>query len=136
MSIELKILAFAALLQVVQFLAMNIATYLDGGAPMGIGSRDISKLGKPMVELLSDKPARLHRALSNMYEALVLFTIAVVVVILSGKSNGFTVACAWIFLGARFAFVPAYYFGMVPGRSIVWFAGFIPTIAMIVYALM
>ncbi len=57
---------------------------------------------------------RLLRALNNHFEGLILFTLAVVVVTLSGQSTPFTAACAWTYLAARILYVPAYAIGLVP----------------------
>jgi uncharacterized MAPEG superfamily protein len=73
--------------------------------------------------------------MNNHFEALILFTIAVVVVTLGAQSTPFTAACAWIYLVARVLYVPAYAFGWVPWRSLIWFVGFAATLAMILAAL-
>jgi uncharacterized MAPEG superfamily protein len=84
---------------------------------------------------LSPKTARLGRALSNHFEGLILFTIAVVTVTLSGQSTPFTAACAFTYLGARVAYIPAYYFGLTPWRSLIWAVGFAATLLMLLAAL-
>ena len=84
---------------------------------------------------LSTLTGRLKRALDNHFEGLILFTIATLVVTLGGESSGFTAAMAWTYLGARVLYVPAYAFGWVPWRSVIWIAGFAATVLMLLAAL-
>ncbi len=132
MTPELTVLALAALLQAVQFALMAVPANLELGTRATLSPRD----GQPLAEKVSPRTARLIRALNNHFEALILFTIAVVVVTLSGQSTGFTAACAWIYLAARIAYIPAYAFGWVPWRSLIWSVGFFATLAMLLAALL
>ena len=129
MTTELTVLAYAALLQLVQFTLFSIAANLQIGPKRAMGPRD----DKPE---LTGKPARLQRAMNNHFEALILFTIAVVLVTLGDKANGFTGNCAWVYLIARILYVPAYYFGLSPWRSLIWFVGLIATFLMIAVSLL
>ncbi len=135
MTPELTVLALAALLQGVQFALMAIPANLELGPAKTTSPRDNSRMGKPMAELVSDKTGRLIRAMNNHFEALILFTIAVVVVSLGDKGTGFSAICAWTYLGARILYIPAYYFGWAPWRSAIWFVGFLSTMLMILSAL-
>ena len=135
MTPELTVLTLAALLQVVQFFAMAVPVNREVGTAKTLSPRDPERLGAPIQEQVSARTSRLIRAMNNHFEALVLFTIAVLVVTLSGQSNAFTVACAWSYLIARALYVPAYAFGWVPWRSIIWFAGFAATVLMLASAL-
>jgi uncharacterized MAPEG superfamily protein len=135
MTPELTILTYAALLQGVQFAVMAIAVNLEVGVGKTLSPRDTARLGKPLAELVSEKPGRLLRAMNNHFEALILFTITVVVVTLGEQSSSVTVTAAWVYLGARILYVPAYYFGWVPWRSFIWFAGFLATVTMLLAAL-
>ena len=135
MTPELIALTLAALLQAVQFALMAIPANMEPGVGRTMSPRDAERMPKPMVEMLSTKAARLYRALNNHFEALILFTIAVLVVSLGDRSSGFTALCAWTFLGARILYVPAYYFGLSPWRSLIWFAGFGATCLMLIAAL-
>jgi uncharacterized MAPEG superfamily protein len=136
MSPELTVLALALLLQVLQFALMAVPANLELGPAKTAGPRDPERLGKPLVEQVSPRTGRLFRALDNHFEGLILFTIAVVVVELSGTGTGFTALCAWAYLVARALYVPAYAFGWTPWRSVIWAVGFFATIAMTVSALL
>ena len=131
MTPELTVLALAVLLQALQFTLMSIAANRDLGPGKTMSARDESRLGGPLASQLADKPARLYRAMNNHFEALILFTAAVVVVVLGDKATGFSEICAWTYLGARVLYVPAYYFGWAPWRSLIWFVGFLATLAMV-----
>ena len=135
MTPELTALALAGLLQVVQFALMSIPANLELGPGKTLGPRDPDRLGRPLVEQVSPRTGRLFRALDNHFEGLILFTLAVVVVTLSGQSSGFTAACGWTYLIARVLYVPAYAFGLVPWRSLIWMVGFSATTLMLLAAL-
>ena len=128
MTPELTALALAALLQVVQYVLMAVPANMQLGPKVTAGPRD-----RPIE--LKGAAGRLHRALNNHFEGLILFTIAVVVVTLGGQATGYTAACAWIYLGARVLYIPAYAFGWAPWRSVIWAAGFFATVAMLASAL-
>jgi uncharacterized MAPEG superfamily protein len=135
MTPELTVLALAGLLQGVQFVLMSVPANLELGPGKTAGPRDPGRLGKPLIEQVSPKTGRLFRALNNHFEGLILFTLAVVVVTLGDKATGLSAACAWIYLGARVLYIPAYYFGLTPWRSVIWMVGFAATMLMIISAL-
>ncbi len=130
MGPELTALACAGLLQAAQFLAMTVPANLEVGPGYTTSPRD-----RPPSREMSLRTARLYRAFHNHYEGLILFTLAVVVVVLSGGGNAFTAACAWVYVAARVLYVPAYAFGWRPWRSFIWLAGFFASVAMIGAAL-
>ena len=84
---------------------------------------------------MSKVTARLQRAMNNHFEGLILFTLAVVVVTLGQQSSPVTQTAAWIYLGARILYVPAYALGWRPWRSAIWGIGFFATLTMIVASL-
>ena len=128
MTTELTVLALAGLLQAIQYVAYSVAANLQVGIPTALGPRD-----DPVQ--LTGMAGRLQRALSNHFEALILFTLAVVAITLSEKAGEASAACAWIYLAARSLYVPAYAFGWVPWRSAIWAVGFLATLVIIVLAL-
>ncbi len=129
MTPELTVLALAAILQGFQIVLAGWALQRDAGVAFNLGPRDT----KPE---LSPLTGRLRRAVANHFEALVLFTISVLVVSQSGTGSGLTAACAWIYLAARILYVPAYAFGWTPGRSIIFGVGATATIVMLLVALL
>lgn len=125
---ELTVLGLAALLQAVQIGLAGWSMNRDVGAKWNAGPRDDTPRLSPLT-------GRLRRAADNHFEGLILFAIAVMITSLSGSANGLTGACAWAYLLARIAYVPAYAFGWNPGRSLIWAVGFIATLGMIIFAL-
>jgi uncharacterized MAPEG superfamily protein len=131
MTPELTALTLAALVQVAQFTLFAVPANRDLTVDYTLSPRDTAP-PKP----LAKGTARLGRALNNHFEALVLFTIAVVVVTLGEKSSSLTQICGWAYLAARTLYVPAYAFGWQPWRSLIWSAGFLATSVMLVAALL
>ncbi|MFK5997866.1 MAG: MAPEG family protein [Rhodobacterales bacterium] len=129
MTTEITILTYAALLQVGQFVIYSIITRRQVPLEIAFGPRDTPYE-------VTGVAGRLKRALTNHYEALILFTIAVVVITLADQSTPTTRTCAWVYLIARVAYVPAYAFGLIPWRSLIWFIGLIATITMLLAALL
>ncbi len=128
MSPELTVLGLAALLQVGQIAAYSVAANLQVDLRTALGPRDA-----PVS--LTGTAGRLQRAMNNHFEGLLLFAIACLLVTLAGKSTDFTAACAWAYLLARIAYVPAYALGLVPWRSVIWMTGFAATTALLIAGL-
>ncbi|MEL6960882.1 MAG: MAPEG family protein [Pseudomonadota bacterium] len=130
MTPELTSLALAGLLQVLQFCAYSVRANMDVGLGYSTSARDRAP-SRP----LSDHAGRLQRALNNHFEGLILFTLAVVVVQLSAQNSTLTATCGWTYLAARVLYVPAYYFGLRPWRSLIWCVGLAATVLMILASL-
>ncbi len=131
MTPELTALALAALLQAVQFVLFATPANIELTPKYTSSPRD-----NPPTRGLSTLTGRLQRALNNHFEALILFTIAVLVVTLSGQSNATTQAAAWTYLAARVLYIPAYAFGWAPWRSAIWAIGWLATLTMIMTSLL
>ena len=130
MTPELTALVLAALLQMVQFALFAIPANRELGPGYTMSPRD----REPSREL-STGTSRLQRAMNNHFEGLILFSIAVFAVTLADSSNTLTALAAWTYLGARILYVPAYYLGWRPGRSIIWMIGFLATALLLLAAL-
>lgn len=118
-----------------QFALMAVPANYELGPGKTASPRDKARLGGSLEDQLSVKTARLLRAMNNHFEGLILFTIACVVVSLGQKSSPFTALCASSYLAARALYIPAYYFGWAPWRSLIWFVGFAATGLMLLAAL-
>ena len=129
MTPELTALTLAALLQVLQFSAYSATSVRQVGPKKAVGPRD-----NPIQ--LTGTAGRLQRAMENHFEGLILFTIAVLVTQISGQNTPYTATCAYIYLGARVLYVPAYVFGWAPWRSLIWMVGLLATVAMLVAAIL
>ena len=128
MPVELKVLGYAALLQFVQFIVMAIPVNLQLGVAYTGGNRDEQQQAQGV-------PGSLKRALDNHFEGLILFTIAVLVVLLGEASTSLTERCAWAYFWARVLYVPAYASGIFLVRSLIWGIGFIATAIMLISTL-
>ena len=128
MAAETTALALAALLQAAQIGIAGASMNRDVGAKWNASPRDT----QPEFSILT---SRLRRAVNNHFEWLILFTIAVLLVMLSDAGNALTTFCAWLYLLARVLYVPAYAFGWSPWRSLIWAVGFLATLVMIVTSL-
>ena len=135
MTPELTVLTLAGLLQGAQFALMSVRVNMELPKGKAMGPRDPDRLGKPIPDQVTPRTGRLIRAMNNHFEALIMFTLAVVVIIVGDKATGLSAGCAWTFLVARLAYVPAYYFGLTPWRSIIWMIGFMATMLMLLSAL-
>ncbi|MDJ0761163.1 MAG: MAPEG family protein [Woeseiaceae bacterium] len=128
MAVELKVLGYAALLQFVQFVLMAVPVSLQLGVAYTGGNRDHQKLATGI-------PGRLKRAFENHNEGLILFTIAVLVVVVGDASSPLTIQCAWAYFWARVLYIPAYVSGVFGVRSLIWGIGFAATAIMLIDAL-
>ncbi len=125
---ELVVLTLAALLQSVQFVAYSIFANLQVGPAYALSPRDEPRQ-------LTGLAGRLQRAMNNHFEGLILFTIAILVVVVGERTSPFTTFCAWGYLAARVLYVPAYTLGWAPGRSVIWSLGWLSTLAILLAAL-
>ena len=131
MTPELTALTLAALLQVFQIALMAVPANLELKPGQTLGPRDRDRMGGDLQDMVSKRTARLYRAMNNHFEGLTLFSIACVVVTLSETSSPLTSACAFAYLAARVFYIPAYAFGWVPWRSLIWAVGYLATAVML-----
>ncbi|RKT32097.1 putative MAPEG superfamily protein [Roseovarius halotolerans] len=130
MTPELTALTLAALLQVVQYGLYAVPANLELGPGYTMSARD-----REPSRQMSDGTARLGRALNNHFEGLILFAIACTVITITAQSSALTAALAFTYLGARVLYIPAYYLGLRPWRSLIWAIGFLATTLMLLAAL-
>lgn len=123
---ELAALTAAAVVQFATVIAAQRALERDVGHEANLGTRE------GVEDRLSPRTQRLRRASANFTENIGPFLIAVLVVVLAGKTSALTATLAWVFVAARALYVPAYALGWVPWRSFIWFAGFLATAALLV----
>jgi uncharacterized MAPEG superfamily protein len=136
MTPELTALTLAALLQVGQFILVSVAANLELGTAKTLSPRDRAEMGGSLEEQLSTRSARLVRALNNHFEGLILFSVAVFIITYSDQGSGITATLSFIYLLARVLYIPAYYFGLTPWRSLIWMVGFAATVLMLLSALL
>lgn len=130
MTPALIALALSGLLLAVQLVHVAMLANIEIGPAYFLTPRDT-----PPPRDLSQGTARLKRAYLNHVEAFPLFAAAVLVAELSGGGGALTNACAFVYLAARVAFVPAYRYGWTPWRSVFYGVGFVATLIIFVAAL-
>ncbi|MDP3298828.1 MAG: MAPEG family protein [Phenylobacterium sp.] len=118
MAIELKLLAVAVLIGLVQILWGAAAARRQLGLTWAAGPRD-------EVRPIDGVAARLDRALRNFLETFPFFAVAVIVAYLGGKLGDLTLWGSITYVVARALYVPIYAAGIPRVRSLVWFAAMI-----------
>lgn len=114
MPVELRILAYSAVLLVVYILAATQAKNAQYGAKWNIGPRD-EAMPAP-----SPMTGRLSRAQANFLETYPIAIIALLGVVIAGRTNGTTALGGWIWLGARIVYLPLYAAGIPVIRTLAW----------------
>ena len=114
MQPELTILAWAAVLLLVHIFAAVILKTQQYGADWNTGARDEA------MPPLDPVPARLERARDNFLETLPIAMIALVGVVIAGRTSGSTALGGWIWLGARVVCLPLYWAGVPKVRTLVF----------------
>lgn len=119
MATELFILSLGGVLLVLHiFLAVHFKTR-QYGVDWNMGARDEE------VAPLAPVPARLARAQRNFEETLPIAIIALVGVVLAGRTSEWTALGGWIWLGARAVYLPLYWAGVPKVRTLVYLVSLI-----------
>jgi len=114
MPVELKIAALGALLLFVYiFVAVRYKTAQYGRA-WNIGARDEAL---PPPNLVT---GRVMRAQANFQESFPIAVVALLGVVIAGRTNQWTALGGWIWLGARVVYLPLYWAGIKGVRTLVW----------------
>ncbi|APX21944.1 MAG: MAPEG family protein [Rhodobacteraceae bacterium] len=126
MTPELAALAATAFVHLVAVMWSQRALEADVGREGNTGTRE------NLEQRISERTQRLRRALGNHVENTGLFVIAVVLVQFTGSNGWLTATAAWVFVAARALYLPAYAFGWVPWRSLIFTVGLLACFTMIV----
>ena len=129
MIVEVFVLVVAALVQSAVFIIYAVVANRQVGSDKTMAPRD-----EPIE--LSGKAGRLQRSFNNSNESLILFTIAVVALVLQDKTTETTHWLAHVFLLARILYIPSYVWGWVPWRSVIWMIGWLATVIMLVLSIL
>ncbi|MGQ0675714.1 MAG: MAPEG family protein [Rhodospirillales bacterium] len=113
MSLEVKLLVYAAALAFVQMLISVVGAMLQVGLPALAGNRE----GLPEITGWAGRAIRAHR---NMLENLVLFAALVLAGHAAGKLNATTALGAQLFIWARLGYALVYLVGVPWLRTAVW----------------
>ena len=114
MAVELKILALGALLLFIHiFLAVRFKT-AQYGRQWNTSARDEA------LPLPNPVTGRLMRAQANFEETFPIAIVALLGVVIAGRTSGTTALGSWIWLGARVVYVPLYWAGIPVVRTLCW----------------
>lgn len=119
MPVEIRLLAFAVLLGLVQVIAAGAAANPQRGFGWALGPRDDPR--PPSTGLAG----RLDRASRNFLETFPFFAALVLAAAASDRHNGLIVTGAHLYFWSRLAYLPAYAAGVPILRSVVWGASLI-----------
>lgn len=125
MPVELTILGLAALLLVVHIMAAIRIKTQQYGTDWNMGARDEA------LPPLNPVAARLERARDNFMETLPIAIIALVGVVLAGKTGPITAIAGWVWLGARVVYLPLYWTGVPKVRTYVWGVAFLALLVLL-----
>jgi uncharacterized MAPEG superfamily protein len=114
MPVELRILALGALLLLIHIFVATRFKTAQYGRKWNISARDES-LAPP-----NAITGRLIRAQVNFEETFPIAIVALLGVVVAGRTNHWTALGGWIWLGARAAYLPLYWAGVPVIRTIVW----------------
>ena len=114
MPIELKILALGALLLFVHIFTATRFKTQQYGRKWNVGARD-QALAAP-----NPMTGRTIRAQANFQETFPIAIVALLGVVLAGKTSQWTALGGWIWLGARIVYLPLYIAGTPVVRTVVW----------------
>ena len=76
--------------------------------------------------------ARAERALINVHEALPVFVVIGLLLVVRGVNDGLGIQGAWIFLISRILYVPAYLGGVFGIRSAIWVVSWVGLVMMVI----
>lgn len=114
MAVELRIAALGAILLLVHiFAAVRLKTRQYGTA-WNMGARDET------VPPLNPVAGRLARAQANFLETFPIAIVALLGVVIAGRTSSWTALGGWIWLGARTIYLPLYGFGVPVVRTLVF----------------
>ena len=119
MPTELTILAWGAVLLFVHIFAAVQAKTRQYGTTWNMGARD-EALPPPAPVV-----GRLERARDNFLETLPIAIVALLGVVVAGKTSSTTALGGWLWLGARVVYLPLYGFGVPKVRTLVWMVSII-----------
>ena len=119
MPVELRIAAFGAILLLVHVFAAVRFKTRQYGTKWNVGARDEA------LPPLNPVAARLARAQANFLETFPVAIVALLGVVIAGRTNSWTALGGWIWLGARTIYLPLYGFGVPVVRTMVWTIGMI-----------
>ena len=114
MPVELRIAALGAVLLFIHiFVAVRFKT-AQYGRKWNVSARDEA------LPAANPVTGRLMRAQANFLETFPIAAVALLGVVIAGRTSEWTAIGGWIWLGARLVYLPLYWAGIPVIRTIVW----------------
>jgi len=114
MAVEIKILALGSLLLFIYIFTATRFKTQQYGREWNVGARDAAL---PPPNPIS---GRTMRAQANFLETFPIAIVALLGVVIAGRTSSITALGGWIWLGARVVYLPLYAAGVPVVRTIVW----------------
>lgn len=114
MPIELRIAAFGAVLLFIHIFAAIRARTAQYGRTWNMSARD-EALPPPNAMV-----GRLTRAQANFAETFPIAAVALIGVVVAGRTSEWTAIGGWIWLGARLVYLPLYAMGVPKWRTLIY----------------
>lgn len=119
MPVELTIIAWGMILLLVHIFAAAHVKTKQYGAKWNMGARDAQ------LPPLNPLAGRLSRAEANYKETLPIAIVALIGVVVAGRTSEWTALGGWIWLGARVVYLPLYAAGVPVVRTIIFMASLV-----------
>lgn len=119
MPIELTIIAWGMILLLVHIFAAAHVKTKQYGTKWNMGARDET------LPRLNPLAGRLSRAEANFKETLPIAIVALIGVVVAGRTSEWTALGGWIWLAARVVYLPLYAAGVPVVRTIVFMASLV-----------
>lgn len=114
MPVEITIIAWSMILLLVHIFGAANAKTKQYGTGWNMGARDES------LPPLNPVAGRLVRAQANFQETLPIAFVALIGVVVAGKTSDLTALGGWIWLGARVVYLPIYGLGIPMIRTLIF----------------
>lgn len=118
-AVELLILGWGAVLLLVHILLAGHFKTRQYGTRWNVGARD------ELLPPLGTIPARLARAQANFAETFPIAIVALIGVVVAGRTSAWTALGGWIWLAARVIYLPLYWAGVPVVRTLAYLASMI-----------
>jgi len=114
MAVELRIAALGAVLLIIHIFAATHFKTKQYGRQWNVGARDDA------LPPLNPVGGRLARAQANFLETFPIAIVALLGVVIAGRTSPMTALGGWIWLGARIIYLPLYAAGVPVFRTLTW----------------
>ena len=125
MPVEIRIAAYGALLLFVHIFTATRFKTAQYGRKWNVGARDEDL---PEANAMT---GRTMRAQANFMETFPIAIVALLGVVIAGKTSPMTALGGWIWLGARVVYLPLYAAGVPVIRTVVWSIGMVGLVIVI-----